>query len=194
MEGLSKVKRFAQLHGVSIVQDSGIDFICDYIVEHNVKRILELGTGIGYSSMKFASLADDIFVSTIEFDITRYQQAVKNIHDNDLMDRITIYLGDCMSYDLDQQFDLIFIDAAKAQYTRYFEKFKKNLAPGGVIITDNLSFHGMVNDLSLTHNYSTIKLVKKLKKFIDWLKVNEEFDTQFLEAGDGVSVSKRKGE
>ena len=72
------------------------------------------------------------------------------------------------------------------------EKFKNNLSPNGVFISDNLSFHGMVEDLSLTHNYSTIKMVKKLRKFIDFLKTNEEFETQFFKLGDGISVSKRK--
>ena len=63
---------------------------------------------------------------------------------------------------------------------------------GSVIVSDNLSFHGMVEDLSLTRNYSTIKLVKKIRKYIEFLKTNEEFDTEFFKIGDGVSVSRRK--
>ena len=86
---------------------------------------------------------------------------------------------------------MIFIDAAKGQYINFFEKYKSNLAPNGVFISDNLLFHGMVDDLTLTHNYSTIKLVKKIRKYIDFLKKNEEFETKFYEVGDGVSVSKR---
>ena len=93
--------------------------------------------------------------------------------------------------DLDDTFDLIFIDAAKGQYINFFEKYKKNLAPDGVFISDNLSFHGMVDDLTLTHNYSTIKLVKKIRKYIDFLKKNTEFSTKFFDFGDGISVSKR---
>jgi len=87
---------------------------------------------------------------------------------------------------------LIFIDGPKAQYTKFFERFKNNLTENGVYICDNLSFHGMVEDLSLTHNYSTIKMVKKLRKFIDFLKNNEEFETEFLKLGDGISVSRKK--
>ena len=184
MDQLIEIKKNARKEAVPIMKDSGIDFLCDYIQTHNVKRILEIGTAVGYSAIRFAQLDEEISVSTIENDIERYHQAVKNIAGCQLMDRITLYLGDALTVDLKDEFDLIFIDAAKAQYTKFFEHFKGNLAEGGAIIADNLSFHGMVEDLSLTHNYSTKKLIKKIKKFIDFLKLNEEFDTEFLEIGD----------
>lgn len=161
MEEISKIKKFAKINSVPIMKDEGIDFICDYIVKNNVKSILEIGTGIGYSSIRFARAKDDVFVSTIEFDIERYHEAVKNVADNNLMDRILVYLGDAASFTFDRKFDLIFIDGPKAQYQKFFEHFQDNLSEKGVFISDNLSFHGMVDDLSLTHNYSTIKLVKK---------------------------------
>ena len=192
MEEISKIKKFAKINSVPIMKDEGIDFICDYIVKNNVKSILEIGTGIGYSSIRFARVKDDVFVSTIEFDIERYHEAVKNVADNNLMDRILVYLGDAASFTFDRKFDLIFIDGPKAQYQKFFEHFQDNLSEKGVFISDNLSFHGMVEDLSLTHNYSTIKMVKKLRKFIDFLKTNEEFETQFFKLGDGISVSKRR--
>lgn len=191
MEPISSIKRFAKTNAVPILKDDGINFICEYIKEHNVKRVLEIGTAIGYSAIEFASVSDDVFVSTIEIDLERYTEAVKNINKLDLMDRITIYLGDALTTEISGEFDLIFIDAAKAQYIKFFEKFKNSLAPGGVIISDNLSFHGMVEDLSLTHNYSTIKLVKKIRKYIDFLKTNTEFTTTFYQIGDGMSVSKK---
>ena len=100
-------------------------------------------------------------------------------------------LADALTTDIDGEFDVIFIDAAKAQYIKFFEKFKNNLSKDGVIITDNLSFHGMVEDLSLTRNYSTKKLVKKIRKYIEFLKANPEFKTEFFKVGDGVSLSRR---
>lgn len=192
MQEITEIKEYAKNHSVPIMMDDGLDFICNYIKEHNVQNILELGTAIGYSAMRFAKLRDDIFVSTIEIDIERYQQAVKNIHDSNLMDRITVYLGNALSYSFKEKFDLIFIDAAKSQYINYFEKYKNNLAEDGVIISDNLFFHGMVEDLSLTHNYSTIKLVRKIKKYINFLKENKEFETTFYQLGDGISVSRKR--
>ena len=192
MEEIGKIKKYAKITSVPIIKDEGINFICDYIREHDVEKILEIGTGIGYSSISFAKSKEDVFVHTIEFDIDRYQQAVRNVADNNLMERILVYLCDAGTFETSEKFDLIFIDGPKAQYTKYFERFKNNLTEDGVFICDNLSFHGMVEDLSLTHNYSTIKMVKKLRKFIDFLKTNEEFETQFFKLGDGISVSKRK--
>jgi len=186
------IKNYAMQNEVPIMQDEGSDFICDYIKNHNVKSVLEIGTAIGYSSIKFAQLSGDIKVTTIELDEERYKAAVKNVEEKGLSNRITLIHGDALTAEIPGKFDLIFIDAAKAQYTKFFEKYKENLSESGVIISDNLSFHGMVEDLSLTHNYSTKKLVKKIRKYIDFLKTNEEFETEFFKKGDGISVSRRK--
>lgn len=193
MQQINEIKDFADMHSVPIMKDEGISFICDYIKEHNVKRVLEIGTAIGFSSINFARAGEEVFVSTIEMDLERYQAAVKNIADNGLSDRITCYLGDAGTWTPPQGevYDLIFIDGPKAQYINHFERFKDSLAPGGVIITDNLSFHGMVEDLSLTHNYSTIKMMRKIRKFIKFLRENKEFSTTFYDLGDRISVSKR---
>ena len=190
---LRKIRAYASREAVPILQDETGDFICKYIEENSVKSVLEIGTAIGYSSIKFASVRDDVHVTTIELDIDRHNTAVENIKNAGLADRVNAVYGDALFYDLDdQKFDLIFIDAAKAQYIKFFEKYKENLAEGGVIISDNLSFHGMVADLSLTHNYSTKKLVKKIQKYVAFLKENQEFETEFFETGDGISVSRRK--
>ena len=192
MQNIDDIKLYAAKNSIPIMRDGGIEFICSYIKEHNIKRILEIGTAIGFSTIEFAKVSPDIKVTTIELDIDRHIRALQNIHDSGLDDRITAINADALQLDLDEQFDLIFIDAAKAQYINFFEKYTKNLAPDGVFISDNLSFHGMVEDLTLTHNYSTIKLVKKIRKYIEFLKQNSLFSTTFFDFGDGISVSKRK--
>lgn|GEM_PF-250848 len=186
------IKNYAMQNEVPIMQDEGSDFICDYIKNHGVKSVLEIGTAIGYSAIRFAGLSEDIRVTTIELDDERYKAAVKNVSEKGLSERITLIHGDALTAEIEGSFDLIFIDAAKAQYTKFFEKYKENLNENGVIISDNLSFHGMVEDLSLTHNYSTKKLVKKIRKYIDFLKANEEFETKFFKKGDGISVSRKR--
>lgn len=191
MDELGDIRKFAKKNSVPIMMDESNEFICEYIKSHNVKKILEIGTAIGFSSIKFASVRNDIFVTTIESDINRHISAKQNISDFGLDSRINAVYADALKYESSELFDLIFIDAAKAQYINFFEKYKNNLAKGGVIISDNLSFHGMVNDLTLTHNYSTKKLVKKIIKYVDFLKENKEFTTKFYECGDGISVSKR---
>ena len=191
MDSLISIKAYAAREAVPIIQDESSDFICNYIKEHDVKTVLEIGTAIGYSSIRFAQVKDDVHVTTIELDLDRFIVAQENIKKFNLEDRITAINDDAVTYEMEGKFDLIFIDGPKAQYIKFFEKYKENLAEGGAIISDNLSFHGMVDDLSLTHNYSTKKLVKKIIKYINFLKANEEFHTDFYECGDGISVSKR---
>ncbi len=188
---ISEIQKFAMENEVPILQDEGSKFICDYIVQNKVKNILEIGTAIGFSSIRFAKLDPQIKVTTIEIDEQRYKRAKENVENEKLSDRIELIFGNALETQIEKKFDLIFIDAAKAQYIKFFEKYKENLTENGVILSDNLSFHGMVEDLSLTRNYSTIKLVKKIRKYIDFLKTNTEFQTEFHKVGDGVSVSKR---
>lgn len=190
MKNLTEIKNYAKKNSIPIMRDGGIEFICDFIKKNNIKRILEIGSAVGYSSIEFAKLSDDINVTTIEIDIDRAIKAKQNFEDLGFSDRIKILNANALQVEIDEFFDLIFIDGPKAQYIKFFEKFKKNLTKNGAIISDNLSFHGMVEDLSLTHNYSTIKLVKKIKKYIEFLKNNKEFHTEFYENGDGISVSK----
>lgn len=188
-DSIQEIKNCAAQNAVPIVRDEGLEFILNFIEKNGAKRILEIGTGIGYSAIMFAKCAADILVFTIESDAERYEQAKKNIASENLSQRVICFFGDAMEFDFAEKFDLIFIDGPKAQYIKFFEKFKNNLAQGGAILSDNLFFHGMVQDLSMTHNYSTKKLVKKIRKYIEFLKANEEFETEFFEQGDGISVS-----
>lgn len=185
------IKEYAKKNNVPIMQDEGIDFICQYIKDNKVKKILEIGSAIGYSALMFASVSEDIFVTTIERDANRYEEAVANIDSMNMSNRITIYHADALDINITDQYDLIFIDAAKSQYIKFFEKYKKNLSLNGVIISDNLAFHGLVENPELTNNRNTRQLVKKIKKYIDFLKDNKEFNTIFYNLGDGVSVSKK---
>ena len=189
---IKEMEKYAEEKGIPIMQKRGMNFLCKFIEKNNIKSILEIGTAIGYSAINMALVNEDITVVSIERDQDRYNEAIKNVKKASMEDKVHIIFKDALeAFDevKYQKFDLIFIDAAKAQYIRFFEKFKSNLTEKGVIITDNLKFHGMVNDLSLTHNYSTKKLVKKIIKYIDFLNTNTEFHTDFYDDGDGISVS-----
>lgn len=186
------IKEKALENHIPIMKDEGIEFIQKFILENDIHSILEIGSAVGYSAISFASVKSDILVTTIERDDTRYKEAVENIKAMNLENRITIHHKDALEFDLKGTYDLIFIDAAKSQYIKFFEKYKDNLSDNGVIITDNLSFHGMVEDITLTHNRNTRQLVGKIRNYIEFLKNNQEFDTIFYKIGDGVSVSKRK--
>lgn len=189
---LRVIEDYAHENNIPIMLSDGIEFLTDFIKKNNVKRILEIGSAIGYSAIRMALVSEDIHVVTIERDTLRYNEAVKNINDFGLSDRIDIRLADALECDVDGEFDLIFIDAAKAQYIKFFEKYKSNLAKDGVIISDNLSFHGLVDNMDSITNRNTRQLVGKIAKYIDFLKNNLEFDTEFISIGDGIGISRRK--
>lgn len=189
---LRVIEDYAHENNIPIMLSDGIEFLTDFIKKNNVKRILEIGSAIGYSAIRMALVSSDIHVVTIERDTLRYNEAVKNINDFGLSDRIDIRLADALECDVDGEFDLIFIDAAKAQYIKFFEKYKVNLSKNGVIISDNLSFHGMVDNMDSITNRNTRQLVGKIAKYIDFLKNNLEFDTEFISIGDGIGISRRK--
>lgn len=191
MDRILDIKEYAKENNVPIMQDAGIDFMCDYIKNNNIKSILEIGSAIGYSAIRFASINDDIKVTTIERDESRYNEAVKNISSMNLDSRITIYHDDALEINVNDKFDMIFIDAAKSQYIKFFLRYKNNLNDNGVIFSDNLKFHGFVDHPELTHNRNTRQLVGKIRKYVEFLKDNEEFTTSFYDIGDGVSISKK---
>ncbi len=188
-KNLREIEKYAEMYNIPIMQKSGINFLTKYIRENNVRNILEIGCAIGYSAIQMALVNDKVKVTTIERDNERYLQALKNIKEFDLEKRITLISGDALDIELEDKYDLIFIDAAKAQYIKFFQKYSKNLKKNGVIVSDNLDFHGLVNQEEHIESKNLRQLVDKIRDYIDFLKSNTEFTTKFYKVGDGISVS-----
>jgi len=188
---IEELEEYAKENNIPIMQKDGIEFLTNYIKENNIKNILEIGSAIGYSAIKMALVNDDIKVTTIERDKERYDIALTNINKFKLNNRIDIIFGDALDVNIEGKYDLIFIDAAKSQYIKFFEKYELNLKQGGVIVTDNLSFHGLVEDDSKTTNRNTKQLVRKIRNYIEYLKNNDRYKTTFYKLGDGVAVSQK---
>ena len=189
---IRKMEEYADEHGVPIMEKEGIEFLIEFIKHNKIKSILEVGTAIGYSAIKMALISDDITITTIERDEVRYLEAVKNVKALGLQDRINIVLGDALEYIPDGMYDLIFIDAAKSQYIKFFEKYTKNLNEKGYVISDNINFHGLTNSDKSKLSRNLRQLIGKLERYITFLKENTEFKTRFFEIGDGVAISNRK--
>ena len=189
---IQEIEKYAKENNIPIMMPDGIDYLCDIIKKRNIKNILEIGTAIGYSAIKMAMVSDDINITTIEKDRDRYNIAIDNIKKMNLDSRINVILGDAIDTLVDDKFDLIFIDASKGHNIDFFEKYKNNLFDGGIIVTDNLSFHGLVEDESKAITKKQKGLVKKIKKFINFLDINKEFDTDYVSVGDKISISMRK--
>ena len=190
---IREMKQYAEVNNVPIMIDEGIDFLTTFILKNHVKNVLEVGTAIGYSAIMMALVDPNVKITTIVRDEIRYLEALKNVKAFDLENRITLIYNDAFNVKLDEKFDLIFIDAAKAQNIKFFEMFERNLESCGVIITDNLKFHGLVEKKEEEIKSKNLRsLVRKIKDYIDYLKTNEKYNTEFFEVGDGISVSKRK--
>ena len=189
---IKQMKDYAELNNVPIMTDEGIDYLTKYIKDNNIKNILEVGAAIGYSSIMMCGVDENITVTTIERDEKRYLEAVKNIKKFNLENRINLIYKDALEVELEDEYDLIFIDAAKAQNRKFFERYEKNLAKDGTIITDNMNFHGLVNtDPSNIESRNLRQLVRKVREYKEFLDNNETFKTEFLDIGDGLAISKR---
>lgn len=189
---INEMENYAKKENVPIMQKRGINFLCKLIKNNNVKNILEIGTAIGYSAIRMSNVSEDILVTSIERDEVRYLEAVKNVKKAKKEKQITLILGDALDIEIDEMYDLIFIDAAKGQYIKFFNKFSKNLRKGGIIVSDNLAFHGLVEEKERINNKNLRQLVNKIKKYIIFLKDNTEYETKFYKTGDGIGVSVKK--
>lgn len=189
---IEEMEAYAAQYEVPIMQKEGIKFVQNCVDTYHVKNILEIGTAIGYSAIQMCRMHDDISVVSVERDEKRYLKAIENVKKAGMEDRITLILGDALTTEIEGKYDLIFIDAAKAQYIKFFERYEKNLSNTGIILSDNLKFHGFVDHPELTHNRNTRQLVRKIATYVQWLKDNEKYETIFYDFGDGVAISKRK--
>ena len=192
---IEKIEQYAKENDVPIIEKDGRDFLIDYIDNNNCLNILEIGSAIGYSAIIMASRTCCNHVDTIERNEKYYQLALENIKECCLNEKITIFNEDALEFDiskLDKRYDLIFIDAAKAQYQKFFEKYQVLLADEGAIIIDNIDFHGFVTGTRETNNRNTRQLVNKIKKFVEWIKIQPNYSVDYYQVGDGIFVVKRK--
>lgn len=190
-----ELEQYAIDNNVPIVTKEGLELIKLLVKINNCKNILEIGTAIGYCSINLALLDKEIHIDTIERKEAMYNKANENIKKINLENQITTFIDDALEFDLsklnNRKYDLIFIDAAKAQYRRFFEKYMILLNDNGIIVSDNLLFHGLV-EKEVIDGKDLRALIRKIKNYNNWLFENEEFDTTFLRIGDGMAISLKK--
>ena len=188
---LNEMREYAKLNHVPIINDDGLSFLKTIIALYKPKNILEIGTAIGYSS-SIMSMTSDSTVYTIERDEVMYNEAKKNISDLNLDGKVNIIFDDALnSFDKlsDKKFDMIFIDAAKSQYTKFFELYTPLLNKGGIVVCDNMYFHNLVNSDLESLSKNVRNMVKKLQMFHEFLLNNENYETSIFDIGDGISIS-----
>ncbi len=195
-EKLKEMSNYAEKNHVPIIERESEEFINFLISMQKPKKILELGTAIGYSSISFAKRNKCIEkIDSVELKSEMAEIARKNISDVGLENIISVHESDAYDFllDLDEKYDLIFIDAAKGQYEKYFEAALKNLKEKGLIICDNVLFKGMIAEDSLVKRRK-ITIVKRLRKFLKDISEDERFISSVVPIGDGILLVRRKDE
>ncbi|GEQ05296.1 O-methyltransferase [Staphylococcus gallinarum] len=189
---IESLRSYAEQNNVPIVDRLTLDMIKQLIRIHQPQQILEIGTAIGYSSMQFASVSSDIHVTTIERDEAMLTQAKNNRTTFGFNTQIRQIVGNALEQFEqvnDRVYDMIFIDAAKAQSQKFFELYTPLLKEGGMVITDNVLYHGFVADIDIVRNRNVRQMVKKVQSYNEWLMNNENYTTNFLNIDDGLAIS-----
>ncbi|ASE33989.1 methyltransferase [Mammaliicoccus sciuri] len=193
---IDELRHYAEQYNVPIMDKISTEFVKQLIRIKDVKSILEIGTAIGYSAMHFASCDPSINVWTIERKEEMYEQAISNIKDFGYESQINVIFSDALeAFELlptDKSFDMIFIDAAKAQSQKFFELYEPLLKDDGIIITDNILYHGFVSDIEIVRNRNVKQMVKKVQKYNDWLMNHDKYKTTLINIGDGMAISKKE--
>ena len=173
------------------MSEETIDKINSIIDSNNISTILEIGTAIAYSTICFANNKNIKRIVSIERDDHRYNIAFNNVKKSNLSN-IELIHDDALNVSINDKFDLIIIDAAKSQNLNFLNKYKNNLNDNGIIIIDNLSFHGLVGTSNNIKSRNLRQMVRKIEKFIDYLNNNDEFKVEYIEVGDRLGVCRKK--
>lgn len=192
-EKLKIIKEKALEEHIPIIMDDTLEVIDTYLKEMKPKRILEIGTAVGYSAICFSKyLAKDGMIDTIERDEERIAEAKENIKEMKLDSKINIYEGDAVEIlpTLNNKYDAIFIDAAKGKYTFFLEQALRMLDEKGIIFADNILYKGYV--LSDYNKHKQRTAVRNLREYIKQTTENIELETQILEVGDGLAITQKK--
>lgn len=196
MQNQANLKSFAKENWVPILRDKSTDFISEICKKQNPKKILEIGTAIGYSGTVMLEAAPNATLTTIELNEDNFNKAIETFATNGLQSRVNVILGDAIEVlprlvAENKQYDFIFLDGPKAQYFRYLPILKKLLTVQGTLVADNIYFHGMVK-ASTDPGHKHRSLVRNLRIFIEMLEKDADFETTFLDIDDGISVSRLK--
>ena len=192
-EKLEKIKQKALDEHIPIIMDDTLEVMEKYLTKLQPKRILEIGTAVGYSAMCFSTfLAENGVIDTIERDEERVKEAKINIKKVGVENKINIYEGDAVEIlpTLKDKYDVVFIDAAKGKYPFFLKESLRLIQTKGVIFADNILYKGYVMSDYNKHKQRTA--VTNLRKYIKEISENPNLETEILEVGDGLAISKLK--
>ena len=190
---LAKIKEKALEEHIPIIMDDTLDVIAKILIEKRPEKILEIGTAVGYSAICFSEyLKENGRIDTIERDEEREEEARENIKKVGVENKIKLYEGDAVEIlpTLDEKYDVVFIDAAKGKYPFFLEQALRMLKDDGIILADNILYKGYVMSNYNKHKQRTA--VTHLRQYIKEITENPELETEILEVGDGLAISRKR--
>ena len=190
---LEKIKQKALDDHIPIIMDDTLAVIEKYLNENKPEKILEIGTAVGYSAICFTEvLSENGTIDTIERDTERVKEAKENIKLAEVEEKINIFEGDAVEIlpTLGNKYDVVFIDAAKGKYPFFLKEALRMIKPNGIIFADNILYKGYVMSDYNKHKQRTA--VRNLREYIKEVSENPNLETEILEVGDGLAISKIK--
>ena len=190
---LTTIKEKALENHIPIIMDDTLEYIYELYRNKSISSILEIGTAVGYSAICFTEiLKEDGFIDTIERDESRIIEAKQNIILAEVEDKINIISGDAVEIlpTINKKYDMVFIDAAKGKYPFFLKEALRMLKDDGIILADNILYKGYVMSDYNKHKQRTA--VRNLREYIKEITENPNLETEILEIGDGLAVTKIK--
>lgn len=192
-EVLKNIKEKALEDHIPIIMDDTLEIIEKNLSENKPKRILEIGAAVGYSAICFTEyLAEGGVIETIERDEERIAEAKENFKRAEVTDKVILHEGDAVEIlpTLNEKFDMVFIDAAKGKYPFFLKESLRMLKDNGIIFADNILYKGYVMSDYNKHKQRTA--VRNLREYIKETTENPNLETEILEVGDGLAISRLK--
>ena len=192
---LEKIKAKALEDHIPIIMDDTLAVIEEELKLFRPKKILEIGTAVGYSAICFSEfLAENGKIDTIEREEERVIEAKENIKRAEVEEKINIIQGDAVEIlpTLNEKYDMVFIDASKGKYPFFLKEALRMLATNGIIFADNVLYKGYVlSDYNKHKQRTAVRNLREFLKELDELQENKEFDVRVLEVGDGLAIARR---
>lgn len=188
---LTQLKKFARERYIPVMLDDTKELLFNTVKAKQPKRILEIGTAIGYSGIVMLSASEGATLNTIELDEATAEMARRNFADFGVGNRVNIFVGDAREIVmlLTGSYDFIFLDGPKGQYGVFFPYLTDLLEVGGTLVCDNVLYKGLVEHVPDNKRHKHITVARNMRAFLDDITTNERYSTVLHRIGDGVTVS-----
>lgn len=192
MAQLDKMLSFARENYIPVMLDDTKKLLQQLTTENQPKKILEIGTAIGYSGIVMLTSSPEAQLNTIEMDEKSAKMARQNFIQAGVYDRVNLFVGDAKEIvtQLTGKYDFIFLDGPKGQYDCFLPYLIDVLEVGGLLVCDNVLYKGLVEHVP-EHRHKHITIARNLNRFLDDLNNDNRLTTRLHRTGDGVTVSRR---